>query len=166
MKSVYYVQRLNAPAQPTPFDFGGGYLNGGINKEAMAIISKVFSFDYMGSAEFEWGAVPTALQTLNAADKLATFTISTRVDGEDKMIYGICLPHVVDDTIAWVVAAAKGNTGNLKENLGLGEALRGNEYARTKGWLKIEEDKRCDEPFMFFIDKDMFTNTCTLLGTE
>jgi hypothetical protein len=44
-----------------PFSFGGGYVNGGLSKEANKILGEIFQFDYMGSAEFEFGEVPKAL---------------------------------------------------------------------------------------------------------
>lgn len=66
------VQRLTPPPPPDPdesrlllaygaFSFGGGLKNGGLSDEAMGLLSGIFSFDYMGAAEFEYGAVPTAL---------------------------------------------------------------------------------------------------------
>lgn len=64
MKNVYYVQRLLSAGDIPPFAFGGGKVNGGISPDVMKLLNKVFSFDYMGSAEFEWGAVPTAIKSL------------------------------------------------------------------------------------------------------
>ena len=61
MKRSYLIQRLLKPhdnVMLSAFAFGGGLVNGGFSKEAMNILKSVFSFDYMGSAEFEWGAVP------------------------------------------------------------------------------------------------------------
>lgn len=46
------------------FSFGGGYKNGGLSDEAMDLLRDAFSFDYMGAAEFEFGAVPKALQKI------------------------------------------------------------------------------------------------------
>lgn len=57
-----------------PFAFGGGLVQGGLSKAALAALP--FRFDYMGAAEYEWGAVPECLYTMaeNAAD-LVTSTI-------------------------------------------------------------------------------------------
>ena len=69
-KYPYMIQRLERPTYidgevvVCPFSFGGGLTYGGIPKEAMDIIKNVFTFDYMGSAEFEFGEVPRALQAI------------------------------------------------------------------------------------------------------
>lgn len=47
-----------------PFNFGGGLRDGGFSKEAMDMFRPIFSFDYMGSAEFEFGAVPKAFSSI------------------------------------------------------------------------------------------------------
>lgn len=159
MKSPYLIQRLDAPkGYDNPFSFGGGKINGGINQEAFNVIKKIWSFDYMGSAEFEWGAVPAALQAMLDAE-LATI-------GLNDNIYIIAPKAIIDEVLSWVDKASVGETGHLKQHLGFVEALRGGKYARTKGWLKIEEDKTCKEPFMFFIDEQMYLATCEIFGVK
>ena len=44
------------------FSFGGGYVNGGLSDEAWKILSEIWRYDYMGSAEFEFGALPESFQ--------------------------------------------------------------------------------------------------------
>lgn len=156
--SVYLVQRLNEPINyNNPFSFGGGLLNGGISKEGMQALEALFSFDYMGSAEFEWGAVPMALDTL-VKSELTTFEI-------DNKVWGICTEDIKNDVVDWIKNAMV-NHVSLKEWLGLQEALKGEKYARTKGWLKIEDNNYCEEPFMFFVDKQMFDNVCKLFEVK
>jgi hypothetical protein len=46
------------------FSFGGGLKNGGLSEEAMEILNPIMRFDYMGSAEFEFGALPEALNKM------------------------------------------------------------------------------------------------------
>lgn len=57
LKQTYLVQRLNRPTNgyDNPFSFGGGLKNGGLSEDAMKLLRPIFSFDYMGSAEFEFG---------------------------------------------------------------------------------------------------------------
>lgn len=153
----YLIQRLKAPRNPTPFDFGGGKLNGGISKEAMSVLSQVFSFDYMGSAEFEWGAVPKALDSLSKLDL---------VKSQEGKVFIICPKEIEQDVKDWIKLASEGRQGHTKEFVGLKEVLEGRKYPQTKGWLKIEEDRYCEEPFMFFVDQTMFENTCKLFGIE
>ena len=72
MKRTYLIQRLEKPRtlkiagvelKDNPFSFGGGLRNGGLSKDATDLLRPLFSFDYMGAAEFEFGAVPEALSS-------------------------------------------------------------------------------------------------------
>lgn len=78
MKNSYLIQRLRKPyGRDNPFSFGGGLRNGGLSDEAMDILRGVFSFDYMGAAEFEFGAVPKALQGIaKDADQFVAFSFT------------------------------------------------------------------------------------------
>ncbi len=159
MKNVYLVQRLRKPTGTVnPFVFGGGLVNGGFNPEAMKIIKDIMSFDYMGAAEFEWGAVPTAIKAL-ITGALDSFELQLA-----KPIYVICPTLIRDDVTKWIINASNGDHGHTKERVGLKEVLNNQPYNDYCGWLKIEEDKYCDEPFMFFTDKTMFENMCKLIG--
>lgn len=163
MERIVYVQRLNKPyGKSNPFSFGGGYINGGLSDEAMDILNQIFSFDYMGSAEFEWGAVPTALTSL----------VDLRNDGKitnyilDDKVYVICPQAIKEELNEWLRECMKDEPNpRLKEYLGLERSLKQDE-PRTLGWLKIEEDKRCKEPFMFFVNKEMYENVCKLLELD
>ncbi len=72
MKRTKLIQRLRAPSEKSgvfkdkdnPFAFGGGYKNGGLDEQAMALIRPLFDFDYMGAAEFEFGALPKAINKM------------------------------------------------------------------------------------------------------
>lgn len=162
MERVYYVQRLKKPHDNiNPFSFGGGLVNGGISKEGMGMLKGIMSFDYMGSSEFEWGAVPTALQAL--ASEGIKAAINTIICNEQE-VYIIAPEAVMAEVTEWVTNTAKGEHEQLKESLNFKRALDKEKYADAVGWLKIEDDRRCDEPFMFFIDKQMFENVCKLFG--
>lgn len=53
------VQILLAPGHiDNPFSFGGGLRHGGLGLLAVAALKPIMSFDYMGAAEFECGALP------------------------------------------------------------------------------------------------------------
>jgi hypothetical protein len=162
MKNVHYVQRLQKPyGTINPFSFGGGLINGGLSDEAMNLLKNIFSFDYMGSAEFEWGAVPTAIKQLFTDET----TISSKLDVNGRAIYIICPSGILTDVIEWVLIASQDKQGQLKEHLGLKDSLLSNTPSNV-GWLKIEADKHCTEPFMFFIDKDMFDGVCKLFNVK
>ena len=60
MENSLYIQRLKNPTEYIdPYSFGGGLANGGVDKKTMEQMSKIFSFDYMGAAEFEFGKILT-----------------------------------------------------------------------------------------------------------
>ncbi len=162
MKRVWLIQRLQAPRNViNPFVFGGGIVNGGFGKEGMNLLMNLFSFDYMGAAEFEWGAVPSAFKALAECKDLTTFTISL----EGKIpVYGICSESIATDVVKWVTEEMT-NPHQLKEPTRLHDIMNYNKYAmENKGWIKVEDDKSCKEPFMFFVDNEMFQNVCKLLG--
>jgi len=59
---TYLIQALNRPhgvAGVCPFAFGGG--GSGLTAEASTELSKLWDFEYMGAAEYEFGAAATAL---------------------------------------------------------------------------------------------------------
>jgi hypothetical protein len=65
----FLIQRLEKPnLRPdgdgichNPFTFGGGRMDGGFHPEIAEKFAKLFRFEYMGSTEFEWGALPLAI---------------------------------------------------------------------------------------------------------
>lgn len=150
MKTPYLIQRLKAP-------HGGINPFCDINRSLQEAAKDLFSFDYMGAAEFEWGAVPTALRELGRQHKLMT---TFEVD----KVYVICPESIKDEVKAWIELTAKDQCPNrTKERVSLKESLECKKYNDFKGWLKIEDD-RCVEPWMFFIDRQMFENVCQILG--
>lgn len=57
---------------------------------------RLFRLDYMGSAEFEFGAVPAALRSLRQTDVAATMR-AIRVDGTDVDVWFVCDPAAVEE---------------------------------------------------------------------
>lgn len=185
MRASWLVQRLNEPmpahallGKDNPFAFGGGYKNGGLSDDAMDLLRGVWSFDYMGAAEFEWGAVPKALGAIAQAADAGTleawsFTIQltavpkhwrdkteTRPTGE-ATIYVICQDAHREEVEARIREWATANYGlRLKEMPMLAQSLRPDpEYpSRTKGWLEL------DNGFLFFTDQTMWEKASGLFG--
>ena len=79
---TWLIQRLKSPVGDSAFGLGGTFIkNGGFTEEAHELVRKVCHFDYMGSAEFEFGAVSQAFQRMagNIDDLEAyLFTVSGR----------------------------------------------------------------------------------------
>jgi hypothetical protein len=174
LKSSYLIQRLQKPVimkvagkiVDNPFSFGGGLINGGISKEGMNLLRGIFSFDYMGSAEFEFGAVPAALSFLveqRAKENIVASAIDF-IHGE-QIVYYVC-PKPYEEEVKKRIGQLRRMDKEicLKEHCGLKEYFnekdeRRSQYAKKNvGWLEI------DNGFAFFVDKEMFDKFCTLLG--
>ncbi len=164
----WLIQRLEAPrtgamsALGEAFSFGGGLRNGGLSEEAMSLLRRIFSFDYMGAAEFEFGAIPEAFRDLAKA-KLVAYKVN--VGGAT--IYVLSEEDIKDKVPNAIQELYDNPYGRTKERTQLKEAIENvltpgkHTYARTQGWLVLEA-----EPCMFFVNEDMWKNTCTLFGVN
>lgn len=169
MIGTWLIQRLQKPYQVTlagvtmdnPFSFGGGLINGGLSKEAMGVLRTIFSFDYMGSSEFEWGAVPAALSFLAqmALDKNLTHG---EVEISGKTVYWIAPKPYADEVVNRIklLADDEHKHFHLKEWCALKEVLKPDPKKKWNpdyhGWLEL------DNGFMFFVDKTMYESVLKL----
>ena len=195
---THLIQRLTAPPPPpkdpnnrlvkllgdNPFAFGGGLINGGFSKQAMSHLKVIFGFDYMGAAEFEWGAVPKALEKI-ASQELTTFTMNVTGTAReqwkkltnklDKNVYAI-VPKALSakslgssdrvyDGKEYVAEVVKqlisGRHEDLKEPSRMADVLfnvKEPGYQDVIGWLEL------DNGFFMFADKTAFDKTCELFG--
>jgi hypothetical protein len=183
MERSWLVQRLEPPRQgrgifgvDNPFSFGGGLTNGGLSDEAMDLLRGIFSFDYLGAAEFEFGAVPEALSKIakNAAEYQATsFAVhvaDVHKDFREKgpapegtaTIYVLCRGAHKAEVFTRIRSWAKEPYGNLKEHTQLSSVLRpcGDWTPDVCGWLEL------DNGFFFFTDEAMWRGTAALFGIE
>jgi hypothetical protein len=159
MEHTWLVQRLRKPQNfDNPFSFGGGYRNGGLSDEAMSLIKGVWSFDYMGSAEFEFGEVPKALQKIaqySEAGKAVTGQVSLI-----KPVYYFCEKDMKSG-VEEVIRKIANDKQILKEPTFLKEALEGNGHFQDhKGWLEL------DNGFMFFVCNEMYKKSLDLFGIK
>jgi hypothetical protein len=159
MLESYLIQRIDKPFNaPNPFAFGGGLSDGGFSSDAMKILKTIYRFDYMGSSEFEWGAVPAAFQFL-AKQSHAKKVVSGKVGD----VYYIA-PKQYEEEIKKRIEKLKVNERDfrLKEYCGLSDALNQTEkrFHEPVGWIEL------DNGFMFFIDEEMFNNSCQLFGIK
>lgn len=177
MKESWLVQRLNAPSPmrvegrevDNPFSFGG-LQNGGLSDEATNLLRGVWSFDYMGAAEFEFGAVPKALRKIAGA-KLTAFDVTIPreqiADGwrgdkaaTEGVVYVLCPVDFKPQVCERIVEFAKDEV-RLKEPTRLPDALRGDEDRRLpQGWLEL------DNGFLFFTDPEMWVKAALLFGVN
>jgi hypothetical protein len=181
-RDPWLVQRLERPTGPSifgkdnPFAFGGGLRNGGLSGEAMDLLRPIFRFAYMGAAEFEFGAVPKALDYLaRHGAQLGSFTVSIPLkdvpknwrDKGPQDIPGDGTVYVLArsdeaDLVAESIRRMARRESRTKERVGLESALRPhNEWDReTVGWLAL------DPAFLFFTDAPSWQATCALFGVE
>ena len=166
MEKSYLIQRLQKPINYKKLSFGILNPSGRICKENMEQLRKVFTFDYMGAAEFEFGAVPKAMnQVINACSDYVRGSIDvhwqaliwrehkTR-DGNGKVYY-TCHKDQEKDVKKRIAGWAMGRnvSGPTKEGVRLDCSFHEKDYY---GWFEL------DNGFFFFIDKDMFEDTCAL----
>lgn len=154
------IQRLNKPLQEfSPFSFGGGLAYGGLSKEARDLLKDIFSFDYMGAAEFEWGAVPEALDFLYEEAEKDGLVFGEHPEGA---VYYIC-PKSYENGVRKTIGALLKDENNYdtKRYCGLKDSLDSRDKSNCSvGWLELNNG------YFFFIDKDMFEKTKQLFGLK
>lgn len=191
MQTSYLIQRLQAPYNDKPdaklteaSSFGGGYRHGGISEEGMKLLRDIFSFDYMGAAQFEFGAVLEALNIIaKDADNYDTFIVQFHLKkGIQKVlenskfdhvhltkpIYVIARPEWKEEIIKRLEGFANNDIKNFftRERVNLDLSLKGTWRDGTpitnptQGWLEL------DNGYFFFINKEMFKKTVKLFGVK
>lgn len=132
---TFLVQRILARKQPT----------------GASGVDKFFSFDYMGSAEFEWGALPRAIKQMRKHQAETAFGIR-RIDlvGAPKpWVWFVGAPQDVEQAVAWVTDQARSDRKiRMKEASYFADALATPSLADIQGWWSLN-DKWC-----VFLKKD------------
>jgi len=173
MDHSYLVQRLLAPMEPghLRISFGGGSPTGGLSQENFDAMNTVCSFDYMGAAEFEFGALRDALNKMIASsDDLVKGSLTVHwimedwktkeeSKGDDK-VYFICHKEHRKEIKKRIKVWAQGKQNlpmTTKCLVYLNESFKIDNY---KGWFEL------DNGFFFFIDKEMWKKTWELFRAE
>lgn len=177
----YLLQRLKTPYKIEhplcgAFSFGGGMKNGGLSEEFYGYLKELWRYDYMGSAEFEFGALPKSFQRIVANQpNLTKFqfecegvrenwrTTPTTTVRKVKTVYVVCKKEDVDAVKEAItkVADEKKRDFRTKESVCLAGNIVEDEYSlETCGWHDIEND------YLFFTDKRMFDGLCTLFDVK
>lgn len=161
---TYLLQKLTAPPKndnsdlqkvANAFAFGGGQKNGGFPEEGMKMLNQVCSFDYMGAAEYEWGAVPKAFARMyEVREELTAF--GTQPLKGFMEVFVICLKKDKEEAIKRVKKIAED-----KMFLRDGTNMIDWDYKyKNEGEPKWNQDVSgwvdLDNPFMFFTDGYMF----------
>lgn len=114
-------------------------------------VDRFFSFDYMGSSEFEWGALPRALKKMKEHQAATAFEIRCiKLVGASKPhVWFVGAPQDGEQAAAWVAdQSRKDRKIVMKEPSYLEDALTGSHMADIQGWWSLE-DKWC-----VFLKKD------------
>ena len=167
MRPSWLVQRLMAPlggaarGKLTGMAFGGGVRNGGLSEEALSLLAPLMSFDYMGAAEYEWGAVPKALQKMARAELVSSATIN--VKGQPPIYLVSAAAHKEEAQARVTQWATGGGDDGLRDPTRLRATLRAMEAGedvtrRPIGWLEL------DNGFFFAVDEAMWVGVCQLYG--
>jgi hypothetical protein len=178
MQESYLIQRLELPYEikeiKTPIQALAkfGFSATGLKKEALDVLSEICIFDYMGSAEYEFGAIPKALARMASNKNL--------IESVKNIEYSFCAPFskngmsetgerivyiIYDKTTELIVverikAFALGKE-HTKERTQFNEALASYKYAKNiVGWFDL------DNAFMFFCDREMFKDFAKIFGLK
>lgn len=196
-RRTYLIQALNPPralfnGMINPFSFGGG--GSGLSKEGMELFGQFFSFDYMGAAEYEFGAAAQALEALvefRKHDMLVASTLEVNGpiaerQGKDRWcsrsktkakttVYILgCRSHlarieqVVDSLITGSKVKGEYNLDepiSLKRGITLWQTLYDPNYA-TDGYRRMIAGLELDNGWMVFTSLESFRQMCTLFDVK
>jgi hypothetical protein len=181
LRNTWLVQRLERPQTfDNPFNFGGGLSNGGLSQDAMSLLRPIFSFAYMGAAEYEFGDVPKTFQKIaeNASkNNLKAFTVNILMSkippawgdktkperGAKATVYVLAPTDLALEVIERVHEMATGKV-DTKGDHNLDRLLRPNPKAsytsRDIGGLEM------DNGFIYFTEREAFDKTAALFGVD
>lgn len=178
----WLVQRLLPPfenaaalkGKPTPDMVFGGARD--LSQEQHDAISEVFRLDSMGSAHFEFQALPTAFHTFaNNAELRAYETIIKATPGplakqykvktKEAPVFIIAAPADLEDVHNFITSEACGDNNDLKRESEFQfcffadeltqKAGRAFNAKKISGWFDIQNG------YMFFTDRSMFDRVRT-----
>lgn len=143
----WLVQRLCKPVSSTlgeAFSFGGGYKNGGLSDEAMSLLRPIFSFDYMGAAEYEFGKVAETI--FEIAKNSENYSVSDCVLPEGT-VYFFCKTADIEAVHQRVLDIRNQvGDGRTRDITGMSNAFI--DTSKLTGWLEL------DNHFIVFKNKE------------
>ncbi len=165
LNNTWLVQRLNMPLKDSNFINPFNPSINSIPEKALKLLQTLFTIDYMGAAEFEFGAIPKSLSIILSNE--FNF-IPFRVTLEDKYTcYVYCKEEVKDEVVERVKELFKKNSSiRLKEYSNFRESYIKPVYqnthyqAKTIGWLEL------DNNFFIFKTKELMNAWLKLIGKK
>ncbi|MFA5298593.1 MAG: hypothetical protein WC389_10360 [Lutibacter sp.] len=178
MHESYLIQRLKKPFEKEPENLletilAYGLQVTGFNKEASNLLRQFCRFDYMGSAEFEFGAIPKVFgemiknrktliaKTLQVPYYYKNWDATTPSEGV-KLVFYICQQEDEEEVVKRITHLAVGDPKyRTKERVELDKSLADYKYSKDiVGWLEL------DNGYMFFKDYSMFDSFRSLFGIK
>ena len=172
--SSYLIQRIKKPyvgEVKTPLQALCKYRLAatGFTKELGEALSTICRWDYMGSAEYEFGAIPKALRamaSLKLTTKVESINYRWRDYGTSKDMTGIIPIYIIASKIDLQEVTNRIKTLAIdelrcKKRAEFASSLAKNEYSKDiYGWLEL------DNGYMFFKDEIMYAHFCALLRVK
>lgn len=178
MHQSWLIQRLLPPfenaaenrGKPTPDMVFGGARD--LTQEQHDAICDLFRLDSMGSAHFEFGAIPNALYRLATNKSIRAYQVDMalnptggtlshlKLTPKMQTIYVLTTPETLSDTLESVQSLAQGNEQGLKREANVGLSIFLDEIAEKRSWAKGSKKNvgwhDIENDFLFFTDKTMF----------
>jgi hypothetical protein len=133
LRKPYLIQRANIVKPLSPK-----------NQAGKVTLSKSVSFDYMGSSEFEFGALPKSLKRLHAAYKekgLKTRLLNNITEGDSQLRVVSALSNEEFETYAEYLVELRYKNPRLKESSYFGhDHTKEYRYLSADFWWDIEND--------------------------
>ena len=179
MERTYLIQRLEIPYgedYDNPFTFGAGMRHGGLQDDTFRMLNGIFSFSYMGAAQYEFGAIPRSLGAIAEQAEKGNLTSGKVVVNNSQIkkaeVFYICREAIEEGVKEIIKKLAQGESWHqrgekirTRDFVGLNNVLKDGKAKEGKlepgdlaGWLELDND------FMFFADKKMFEKTAVLFG--
>lgn len=191
---TWLIQALNKPHKTpgpfkvNPFSFGGG--GSGLKHETAQMLENIWSPEYMGSAEYEFGAFAQTLKAIYEYRK-ADLLIATVVDIDGKMaeksgswyskgqakartsVFVICCKNHFDNVVQSIDSLINDTkipqphgpeaAVRLKRSIRLWDALYNpSHYWEADSWSHFGGGLELDNGWFVFTDLEMFRKTCEL----
>lgn len=101
-------------------------------------IRDFFDFDYMGSAEFEWGAIPAAKRALRAELEALEWPEPEKIEVEGHVFWFVGGPRDRELAETWVCEELKSDFTGMKEGSRLRQAVTEPDTWSPNGWWAID----------------------------
>lgn len=126
------------------------------SNESRKLLKNFLHFEYMGSAEFEFGAIPSWF--VDMAKKASVGNLDRWIVYYGKEKFYVIGQSDLKEEITEQIELLILDQYRLKERSRIDEYLERNQYCKTTGWICL------DNPYMFSVDERIINYMCTFWG--